>query len=403
MIRRFLFFVVLMLPVMGLSQVNIKVTVKGRQDGMFHLYRYRGSKMAVADSAYCRNGKLRFVHLKDYPQGIYLLTDSENLPVTEILIGDKQTFSMKIKENEYTQTIKVQGSRDTKLYFDLMERERKHDMLERAILSDHELWSCIDSRFEALSKLNTNNQDILNYEESLIDKRNGSFFNLFVNSMKRKDKEHFWDDFQLDDARILTYPLIDKRLEEYFNNLPPNAELINGEIDKLIAKTGDCEEVRDYLLWYFCKKYSYPDKMNLEDIYIHLVDDYFLKLEMDNVSESMLNMMADRARYLEDLKIGARFPNIENLYTIEASYITVFFYDNHCMKCAKEGYRLKEIGEKYPEMVYFMVEVNSTDVKDLLMKYDIQSTPMIYVLDGKKRIIAKGITVEKVEHILKMD
>ena len=389
--KKVLAILLVIIPFLGLSQVNIKITVDNRQDGMCHLYRYRGSKMSLADSAYCRNGKLRFTHLKDYPQGIYLLTDSQRMPITEIMIGEDQIFSIKIKDNESSQSVKVHRSKDNKLFFKLMKREREHNMLVHTVSGNQ---NTIDSL----------NQDILLYEESLLNKRTGTFFKLFVNSMKRHDKEHYWDDFRLDDARILTYPLIDKRLDEYFNRcLEPKAELINGEIDKLIAKTGDCVEVRDYLLWYFYKKYYSPDYMHLDDVYIHLVDEYFLKLEMDNMTESMMNMMADRANYLENLKIGARFPDLGGLYGIDASYVAVFFYEEGCPKCREERRSLDVVQKNHPEMVIFPVEVKSSIVDNLLMVYDIQTTPTIYLVDKQKKIIGKRINFEQVEQILNMD
>jgi hypothetical protein len=49
------------------------------------------------------------------------------------------------------------------------------------------------------------------------------------------------------------------------------------------------------------------------------------------------------------------------------------------------------------------VEINSTDINNLLSKYDIQNTPMIYVLDKDKHIIAKRIKAEQVELVLNMD
>ena len=245
--------------------------------------------------------------------------------------------------------------------------------------------------------------DLANYEESLMIRKKDAFINTVINSLKSHSLENYWDDFPLDDARVLTYPLIDNKLETYFDNLHNNAAKINEEIDKLIAKTGDCVEVRDYLIWYFYRKYYSPQYMNLDDIYIHLVDDYFKKLKMENVSESFINMMADRSNYLKNLKIGSRLPEIGNLYSIKAEYTTVIFYDKTCQKCSQEGRILEEIRTRHPEMVIFPVEVNSTDIKNLLSKYDIQTTPMIYLLDRKKNIIAKRIKAGQVEQFLNMD
>lgn len=368
--NKILFLLLFFVPVMAFAQVNIKITIDNQQDSVYYLSGYRGSKTSVADSAIIKKGMIQFKNKEKFPEGIYLLTTRDGFPLIEILIGKDQKFSLEINDLEDWSTIKVKGAKETANYYQLMAKMRQKDSF---------------------------------LDESLKIKRKDAFINLVINSLKTHSMENYWDDFQLDDARILTYPLIDKRLDAYFDNLYVNSETINAEIDKLIAKTGDCIKVRDYLLWYFYQKYYCPKYMNLDDVYIHIVDDYFLKLEMDNVSESALNLMADRAMCLEHLKLGAQLPNIGKLYDIESQYITVFFYDKTCQKCAQEGRILEEIQQRHPEMAIFPVEVNSTDIKNLLFLFDIQTTPMIYVLDKRKHIIAKRIKAGQVEQVLNMD
>ena len=69
----------------------------------------------------------------------------------------------------------------------------------------------------------------------------------------------------------------------------------------------------------------------------------------------------------------------------------------------KDGLVLEKIQSIHPEMTIFPVEINSTDIENLLLLYDIQTTPTIYVLDNQKKIIAKRISVEQVEQVLNMD
>ena len=81
----------------------------------------------------------------------------------------------------------------------------------------------------------------------------------------------------------------------------------------------------------------------------------------------------------------------------------VYFYDKTCQKCIKDGKTLEKIQSRHPEMTIFPVEINSTDIENLLLLYDIQTTPTIYLLDNQKKIIAKRINVENVERFLNMD
>ena len=383
---------------MGISQANIKISFDNQQDSVVLLYKYKGAKTFILDTLVQKNGMFQIKYKEKLPEGIYLLTSGQNFPLAEVLVSKKQRFSVIFNDLDDLNSVRVKGcAKETKIYYKLMAKVREAEANIEVLESEEgyhpDNWKKIDSL----------RHNLANYEESLMIRKKDAFINTVINSLKSHSLENYWDGFPLDDARVLTYPLIDNKLETYFDNLRPDAKLINDEIDKLIAKTGDCVEVRDYLIWYFYRKYYSPQYMNLDDIYIHLVDDYFKKLKMENVSESFINMMADRSNYLKNLKIGSRLPEIGNLYSIKAEYITVIFYDKTCQKCSQEGRILEEIRTRHPEMVIFPVEINSTDIKNLLSKYDIQTTPMIYLLDRKKNIIAKRIKAGQVEQFLNMD
>lgn len=400
--NKIFFILLIFLPIIGFSQADIRIFLNNQEGSVFYFCKYRGAKTTVIDTLTIPELSIfnyfRYHSKEKLPEGIYLLKNSKNFPVTEILIGKKQIFTLYINDLEDLNTYKVKGrAKETATYFKLMAKVRQTEANIAALASEKDHYP------ENVRKIDSLRQDLEKFEESLKTKKKDTFINIVIRSLKQHDFEHYWDNFPLDDARILTYPLIDNKLDTYFDNLYANAPKINNEIDKIIAKTGDCVEVRDYLIWYFYRKYYSPKYMNLDDVYIHLVDEYFLKLEMRNVSESVVNLMADRANYLENLKIGAKLPEIGHLYSIDAQYIAVVFYDKTCHKCAQEGRILEEIKSRHPEMVIFPVEVNSTGIENLLSLYDIQTTPMIYVLDKQKHIIAKRLKAEQVEQILNMD
>lgn len=391
-----IFFIVI--PCWGISQVNMRFIIDNQEDSIVYFCKYRGAKKIFIDTLTLKKGVYQYKSGKKLPEGIYLLSNSKNFPMTEILVGKKQRFKVIINDLDNNNSIKVKGhAKETANYFKLMAKVMQNEASIAALENETAYYP------ENIGKIDSLKRDLSAYRETMKIRRKDSFINMVINSIAPHDLHNYWEDFPLDDARILTYPLIDNKLETYFNNLSDDAKQINEEIDKLIAKTGDCVEVRDYLIWYFYNKYYYPKYMNLDDVYIHIVDEYFMKLDMENVTETMLNIMADRANHLENLKIGAKLPEIGNLYSIESSYISVVFYDQTCKKCAQEGRILEEIKSRHPEMVIFPVEINSTDIKNLTSLYDIQTTPMIYVLDKDKHIIAKRIKAKQVELILNMD
>lgn len=399
-IHKILIFLLVLIPTRALSQADINIFIDNQQDSVLYFCKYRGSKTLVLDTLKLEKGLFRHFRIKNdtkFPEGIYLLKNDRNIPMFEILIGKKQRFTIMAENLGDLNSFTVKGAKETANYFKLMAKLRQNDLIIAGLDSEKDIYPDNQRKIDSLK------QDFEKFKESLKIRRKDAFINVVINSVKRRTMENYWEDFRLDDERIITYPLIDNKLETYFNNLPPDAETINAEIDKLIVKTGDCEEVRDYLIWFFYVKYFNPSYMNLDDVYIHIVDEYFLKLEMKNVSESVVNMMADRAAHLEYLKLGSSIPPIGNLYYVESQYIALIFYDKTCQKCAREGRILEEVRSRHPEMVIFPVEINSTDIKDLMALYDLQTTPMIYLLDSKKRIIAKRIKAEQVEQFLKTE
>ena len=397
-INKIFLIVLLLIPLFGFSQTNIRISIENQEDSVYYFCKYRGAKTIIIDTLNLKKGIIQYKSKTKLPDGIYLLTNSKNLPLTEILITEKQRFKLIINNIEDYNSFKVKGcAKETKLYYKLMAKVMQTEANIAALESEGGF------NLENIKKIDSLNKDLASFEESWKINKKDAFINTVISSLKRHGMDDYWVDFPLYDARVLTYPLIDNKLNSYFDNLYADADRIIAEMDTLIAKTGDCVEVRDYLLWFFYRKYYNPVYMNLDDVYIHLVDEYFLKLELENVSESVINVMADRARNLSHLKIGAKIPNIGNLYTIESPYTALIFYDKTCKKCAQEGRILEDIRTRHPEMVIFPVEIHSTDMKHLLEIYDIQTTPLIYILDKHKKIIAKRINAEKVEQVLNMD
>lgn len=394
-INKILFILFLLIPLSGITQVDIKISIDNQHDSVFYFCKYRGAKNVVVDTLKLENGMILYKNKTKLPEGIYLLTNDKNYQMIEVLVGKKQKFSVTINDLEDWSVAKVKGAQETEIYFKLMAKVRETEANIMALKSEKEGYPENQKKIDSLRK------DLEKFEESLKIKRKDAFINLVINSIKHRSMENYWDGFPLDDARILTFPMIDNKLETYFNNLQIDAETINNEIDKLIAKTGDCTEVRDYLIWYFYVKYFNPNYMNLDDVYIHLVDEYFLKMQIKNVSENVVKLMEERANYLERLKLGAKIPEVGNLYSIESQYVALVFYDKTCQKCAKEGRILEEIRSRHPEMTIYPVEINSTSIKNLMSLYDIQTSPMIYLLDNQKKIIAKRIKAEQVEQFLK--
>ena len=80
----------------------------------------------------------------------------------------------------------------------------------------------------------------------------------------------------------------------------------------------------------------------------------------------------------------------------------MFFYDQDCDVCQLELQDLDSVCALHPEVTTLKIDLNS-DTKgldELYDAYDIETTPLIYVLDKDKRIIAKKIQAKQILLVL---
>jgi thiol-disulfide isomerase/thioredoxin len=144
------------------------------------------------------------------------------------------------------------------------------------------------------------------------------------------------------------------------------------------------------------------------------------KLGIDTItsSERLTNVFTDNYTALQKLFVP--------LYSIKADYTVVIFWDVDCGHCQKDIPKLKEIYDKmkaegksvevYSVYTHFEIDkwkkfikdhkltwlnvYNGVHLIDLKVKFDIYSTPVIYLLDKNKVIKAKRIGVEQVEDVI---
>ena len=87
-----------------------------------------------------------------------------------------------------------------------------------------------------------------------------------------------------------------------------------------------------------------------------------------------------------------------DLHSVESEYTVLFFYDHDCDVCQQEMQELDSVCVVHPEITVLSIDMNTDDIRvDALYDlYDIETTPLIYVLDRDKRIMAKKIRARQI-------
>jgi peroxiredoxin len=245
-------------------------------------------------------------------------------------------------------------------------------------------------------------------------------------------KAHFFDGVDFSDARLLRTPLIYNKYKQYLEKLTYQIpDSIAEACIYIIEKAKANKEVFKYTVVYTTSTYESSKIMGMDAVFVRLVEEYYNTGQAFWADSTLMFKISDRARVLKPLLLGKKAPNLllyddknqlQPLWGVKAKYTVLCFWDPDCSHCKKTVPQLGEIYHKSLKAKGFevygvctetegakwhkFIEDNKLDwinVADLELHntfrsvYDISSTPVIYILNEKKEIIAKKLGVEQIE------
>ncbi|MDE3250580.1 MAG: thioredoxin family protein, partial [Bacteroidota bacterium] len=219
------------------------------------------------------------------------------------------------------------------------------------------------------------------------------------------------------------------------------------EADAMLTSARSSKEMFKYLLTYFVQQYINPQYMGQDAVFVHLFEKYINNNpEVDWFTDKYKKYMTDRAYSLMANLIGAPAQNLElvdtadkprPLYDVKSPYTVVCFWDATCSHCKLVVPKLDSIYQaKWKQMgvtIYgvmvdggkeaWLTYIRENNLKDWIhvyettaqrdagyaagrpnfrQLYDVYQTPILYLLDKDKRIIAKKLTWDQIDEVLAM-
>tara|TARA_B110000459_G_scaffold182426_1_gene210590 strand:- start:2313 stop:3752 length:1440 start_codon:yes stop_codon:yes gene_type:complete len=250
-------------------------------------------------------------------------------------------------------------------------------------------------------------------------------------------KNNYFKGINFKDSRLLRNPFLESKLSSYFEVfVPKTVEAITEEITKILdAANTPKDETFKYLSLYFMDLYINPKIMGYDRIFINLYNTYFKTQTYDWLTLTQKELFKSKARLLEYNQIGSKARelfmnsidgNSLNLYELKSNYIVLIFWDPTCGHCQSEIPRINNLYQNNwgkIDVSIYAVNMNSKvqnewrefiknhnlnrwnhvspsavvngdySQKDIDYKtlYNIGQTPVYYLLDKSKTIIAKDI------------
>ncbi|HSB93479.1 MAG TPA: thioredoxin-like domain-containing protein [Flavitalea sp.] len=258
-------------------------------------------------------------------------------------------------------------------------------------------------------------------------------------------RAHYWDGISFADERLVRTPFFEQKVDKYFQELVvPQADSIIREVDNMLLQARTSNEMFQFLLVKFVQQYVNPQYMGHDAVFVHLFEKYinagrapfFTAQYREFIDKRAYSLMANLiGKPAADLQLVDTSGKQRSLYEIKAPYTVVVFWDPTCGHCKEvvpkvdsifkakwAKMNIKVFGVKVDgsreewikfiqehdlrnwEHVYQTTAQHDEESKagrpNFRQLYDVYSTPMLYLLDKDKKILAKKLTYLQIDDVI---
>jgi thiol-disulfide isomerase/thioredoxin len=434
---------------------RINVNIKGLADSTVFLAYHFGDKQYLKDTVKLdKSGHGTFTGSEKLPEGIYMVV-IPGKRYFEVLLSGDQDFSAECLYSDYTGTLRFTGSDENNAFVQYQKTWVSMQQNASAVSKRIQNNKANKDSLDILQKLQKAEEDRMKaYLKQVVNENNGNLLATLVKSLipienpdftipagvsnpdsvkwlmnYNYNKDHFFDNIDLTDERLLRTPILYARLNTFFTDVVLQApDSINKEIDKIIKKTEPNHKVFQFVAVYLFNHFRESTIMGHDAVMVKLADDIYLNGKADWVTKEFKDDLKKQIDLIRPNLIGNKAQNlIMNSYTgqyvalddIEKDFTILYFWEPDCGHCKEATPKLKTFYDTQKPYSLEVFAVCTTDEKDKWSKYieenkltwingwdpqrsthfdyyyNVQSTPTIYILDKNKKIIAKKLPVEE--------
>jgi len=430
------------------SLVEAQHTVKGTMQpadnfSWIVLYQLKGSKQDYIANATIENGTFSFTIPKDKTSGIYRMVYNLKNQLFVDFIYDSEDVELTFNPKQPNQLIEFTKSKNNQIYLTYLKAiskpQQKLDSLQIAYFKDTK-----SRKIEKAYKTNKKLLDKAQQEFELTS--NNILANHFIKASARYNAEtpvkipedylksvktHFFDAINFNNKTLLNSAFINDKINDfifYMNNSDDKATLnklrkesITTVLDKIKNNKELSRDIQEGLL------YNFAQQQNI-GLTNHMLNSYIqLPKELQDVA------------FIGDIKgqlktaVGNIAPNIlwsennksQSLHMLSNSnYYLVIFWSSTCSHCLKELPLLEKFLKNKKDVKVLAIGLETekskaswqTEISNynnwthiygkdkwknkFARDYGVNATPSFYILDAKKKILAKPDDVEELKVFL---
>ena len=428
-----------------------------------HYYGKGGEKVYKTDSARFKHGVAEFDNVDpDFVGGIYMMLLPTKQANFEFLLNNGDDMSITANVDKLPEAVVFKNSPENDRFEEYVKFLKDYSTKQQQLQKEYKQAKTAADTTNVRKRAVESSKDLTNYRRDYVKKYPGTLLAKIFNALEvpqvpegthyladgvTKDstfaytyyKAHYWDKFDFQDDRLIYTPLYDAKIDEYMNKLVlPWPDSVEKESDMLLKKAKGTKDMFKYTLFWLTRNVENSKVMGMDEAFVYLVENYYMKGDAFWLKNDELSKYLDRAQKIAPNVIGnlapeVKLPNIvtkkdESMQAIKANYTLLIFYSPTCGHCQhelpqidslyeavlkKKGVKIMAVATEGDEKAItdFMVKyktsnwINTWDperVGDWRGKYDVYSTPTIYLLDDKKIIRGKRIDHTNIAGVIDM-
>ncbi len=438
------------------SGYKINLELENFESSEIILASYYGSSNVIIDT-FPRTEKGNFIVKGEetLDGGVYLIILPPANNFIEILIDKEQHFSLECDVKDHIPSMKITGSKENELFYGYLRYISSQRKIADGISKELEEAKDEKQKEKIAKKREKLDDEVTAYFEN-IKKKYPEHLNTIIikaaqpiempDELQQPDaddtqrylyyKKHYFDNLDLLDNRLLRTNFFHKRIEYYLEKLTYQIpDSISVSIDRILSGMNKESDMFKYYLVHFLNKFAKSKIVGMDAVYVHIVQNYYAKNLAPWTDEETLKKIIDNANALAPILIGKTAPDIRmkkrdgtpvSLYDIKSKYIVLYIWEPDCGHCKKASPRMIEFNNAYKDKGVTLFAV-CAEIRDEVKKcweaidergyewlnlvdpymqsryktkYNIKSTPQIFILDENYKIKMKTIGADQLMTVM---
>lgn len=434
---------------------NISLSVKGLSQSSVYLAYHLGNRQYIKDSVKLdMGGNSTFKGENKLDKGVYIIVLPGNR-YFEFLMTDDQHFSISCETTDLAGSLRFAGSQENSSFAEyqrnLASRYRKSDELKGRLEANKQNPDSVKALTSMGKELEASTRS---YMKEVTESNKGSFMSALILAMQpvvipefnipstanrdsiqwvlgyNYNKDHFFDNFNLSDERLLRSPIFHSKLSYYFNDillqLPDS--IIKG-VDKVLALSSGTAMTYQYTAVFLFNNFRESAIMGHDAVMVKIADEVYLSGKAEWASKEFIDNLRRDVDKIRPSLIGNQAINLTmetlehgtvSLSGIKKEFTILYFWEPDCGHCVEATPMLRDYYLKNSNNVEVLAICTQTDrekwqkyIKDNKLTwingwdpdrvthydffYNVVSTPTVFILDRNKKIIAKKLPIESIE------